>query len=395
MTDCPVKNMSSGLYVHIPVCLSKCKYCGFYSVQGMSRNDVTRLVECLCREMETAESDWTSFDTVYFGGGTPSLLESDHLKRLIHTIRTRFVLQDDSEITMEINPGDVSIEKLEYWLEYGINRFSLGVQSLDPATLRFLGRRHDQDQALAAIERLRDLSGKPDGAGGQQHGHRPVTYSVDLMMGVPGTCFRTYRETLRMVLDYRPPHLSCYQLSVEPGTPMAADVAAGTVRAATEHREAAQFAWTHDELTCHGYQHYEVSNYAIGENAVSRHNLKYWFRAGYLGIGPSAHSCNGDKRWWNTRSLEEYCRRIDTGQPPVSGYENIDSRTAYIEKVFLGLRTRWGLDPLDMSTAERFVCEISRLVRTGFLEEKDLRIRPTKKGLAMADAVAERLVACL
>jgi oxygen-independent coproporphyrinogen III oxidase len=356
---------------------------------------MTRLVECLCREMESAGSEWTSFDTVYFGGGTPSLLDSDHLKRLTHTIRTRFALQADSEITMEINPGDVSVEKLEHWLECGVNRFSLGVQSLDPDALRFLGRRHDRDQALAAVDRLHGLSGEQGETNRQRHGRAPVTYSVDLLMGIPGQDDRSYRDTLRKIIEYRPPHLSCYQLSVEPGTPLAADVVAGTVRGAMEHVEAAQFAWTHEYLNRNGYRHYEVSNYALGESAVSRHNLKYWFRARYLGIGPSAHSCNGGKRWWNTRNLADYCRRIDTRHSPVSGYEHIDSKTALIEKVFLGLRTRWGLDTEDTVTGEPFAREISRLVRTGFLVEKDLRLRPTMKGLAMADAVAERLVACL
>ncbi|MGB3976793.1 MAG: radical SAM family heme chaperone HemW [bacterium] len=397
MNDLPDRDTLPGLYIHIPICLSKCRYCGFCSAQNVSEDAVIRLMDCLCREMEMSGSEWTVFDTVYWGGGTPSLLKRKHVERLMRTIKTRFDLRDGAEITMEINPGDVSEDNLSMWVENGFNRFSLGVQSLDPNVLRFLGRRHDRDQALTALERLQSISTGINNLSDEDGNLKPVTYSVDLLMGIPGQRFGIYKKTVQTVCEYAPHHLSCYQLTIEPGTPLAEDTASGNVKMVSEKIEADQFEWTHDYLSEHGYRHYEVSNYALGNGHVSRHNLKYWIRTKYLGIGPSAHSFNGEQRWWNIGHLQNYCHRIEKQDTAVLGREQIDDRMERVEKLFLSLRTQWGLNLFEeIKHNKAMIDQVFELVQGGFLVlGGDNYIYPTKKGLSMADAVAERLVACL
>ncbi len=396
MTDLPQGESLPGLYIHIPICLSKCRYCGFFSTLKVSEDAVTRMVDCLCREIEMSANEWKEFDTVYWGGGTPSLLGRAHVERLMHAIEARFLVLDDAEMTIEVNPGDVTEDNVNMWIENGFNRFSLGVQSLDPKALQFLGRRHDQDQALAALERFRHTSARTSDLSRKDINVKLVTFSVDLLMGIFGQTFGSYKKTLQTICEYAPHHLSCYQLSVESGTPLAEDVASGTVKTISKKAEADQFEWTHDYLSERGYRHYEISNYALGEKYVSHHNLKYWFRSKYLGIGPSAHSFNGKERWWNVDHLQTYCHLIDSLETPISGREQIDQRMEWVEKLFLSLRTQWGLSKLEIESNKAMMEQVSELVQGGFLVfGSDDSIYPTKKGLAMADAVAERLVACL
>ena len=280
-----------GLYIHIPFCIRKCAYCGFYSVTDLTR--IPDFLAALRREMNLNKGVYREFDTVYIGGGTPSVLAAADLERLIGDIRTAFTITSDAEITLEANPGDITAGLLATLRRAGVNRLNIGCQSFDDETLAFLGRRHQSRQALEAIRLARD-------AGFDNLG-------IDLIYGLPGpsgNAFAVWLDTLRTTLSLHPEHLSCYQLTVEADTPLAALRQEGRIIFPDDDLQAQYFFRTAEILEEAGYRHYEVSNFARGDRFHSRHNSKYWDHSPYLGLGPAAHSFDGRQRRWNHRSLD-------------------------------------------------------------------------------------------
>ena len=363
-----------GLYVHVPFCSAICPYCDFAVVTG-ARDRRKRYVEHLLRELE-ARNELTGFDTVYFGGGTPSLLDSDDL----HRIRERASLAADECVFLEANPEDVTESSVARWRELGVSTLSLGIQSFDDDALSFLGRRHTASQAHAAIETARRAGFE--------------TLSIDLIFGLPDKSLRTWQRTLDHTLAHEPDHISCYQLTIHEKTLFGRKQREGKIREASNDAQAELLRETHRALAGAGYTGYEVSNFARGAEHRSKHNEKYWDHTPYLGIGPSAHSFDGRTRSWNTRSLLSWQKQIDSGASAIEGHESLDDDALLLETIMLRLRTRDGLD-FD-NVAERFHVDllqcnrelVDRLCDEKLVELSGRCLRPTVEGLAVADSLA-------
>jgi oxygen-independent coproporphyrinogen-3 oxidase len=366
---------NAGLYIHVPFCRSKCAYCDFYSITDNSH--VERYLHALTREMAFYRDFAPCFDTVYIGGGTPSCLPPRQLAEILRNVRDNFVLAPDSEITIEINPGDVDETWMRKLHDTGINRVSIGVQSFDDKILGFLGRRHDGRDGRLAIEAARK-------AGFQNLG-------IDLIYGVPGQSFELWQETMETALGFEPEHLSCYELTLEEGTSLHHRINNGETGLPGEEEGYRFFSMTSDFLEGRGYTHYEVSNFARHRSLVSRHNCKYRDHTPYLGLGPAAHTFQGNRRWWNHRSLERYVRDVEDGFPPLGGKENLAPDELCLEALYFVFRTIQGIHGPDFT--ERYGMDLLRekgpalrcLRDEGLVILEGNCLAPTRKGLALAD----------
>jgi putative oxygen-independent coproporphyrinogen III oxidase len=359
----------AGLYVHVPFCRSKCPYCHFYSTTSLGL--IPDWLEAVKKEALLYQGLFSSFDTVYFGGGTPSLLSPIALGDLLDFFQALFRLSSDCEITLEANPGDLDRETTRELRKTGINRLSLGVQSFFEEDLIFLGRRHRVADAVQAIEAGRT-------AGFENLG-------IDLIFGLPGQTGSRWPEALALALSLRPEHISAYQLTPEEGTPLGKEVAQGRVRLWEEEESAQTFLETSRILESQGYLHYEVSNFARSEDRISRHNRKYWQQAPYLGLGPSAHSFLNRRRWWNPTSLEEYLNRLGGGEKPAAGEEFLSPDQMRMESLLLGFRNREGvaMDQLRLNPARRAV--LAELESSQKINRQKNRLIPTPRGYLLAD----------
>jgi putative oxygen-independent coproporphyrinogen III oxidase len=372
----PVTENLPGLYIHIPFCQSKCPYCDFYSVTNPGL--VPAYLTALEAEARLYREQFPAFDTLFLGGGTPSWLDPKPLAQVLQTVRRYFVLAPNAEITLEANPDDISPEKLRLWKDLGINRLSLGVQSFDEAELRFLGRRHTAAQTRAALELIR-------AAGFSNLG-------LDLIYGLPGQTMAAWRRTLKTALRHNPEHLSCYQLTLAPDTPMGRKAAAGRITLPDEETQRQFFLTTSQFLTAQGYLHYEVANFARqGSQAgglghyCCRHNLKYWRHVPYLGLGPGAHSFQGRRRWWNLSSVEQYGAAWHAGRPPLAGQETLTSEQIRLETLFLGFRTREGVSQAALRAHPGWEDILRELIKAGLVRVEGQRVAATARGLVVAD----------
>jgi oxygen-independent coproporphyrinogen III oxidase len=382
-----------GLYLHIPFCLSKCPYCGFYSI--VQPGSVESFIQALLEEIRIVGSqmlplpsgerdgvraDSRTFDTVYFGGGTPSLLRPEHFEIILKQINRYFNLTYEIEITFEANSGDSDLEYFKDIFSLGINRLSLGVQSFHEKILKFLGRRHTGSQARKAIEDTRRAGFKNIG--------------LDLIYGIPGQDIDSWLETLEIAVAYSPEHLSCYELTIEENTPFALEVQKGTFPLPDEETQREFFIRTSEFLEAKGYIHYEVSNFARGEEYLSRHNQKYWDHTSYLGLGPSAHSFDGARRWWNHRSVEKYLASIERGILPIESFEDLTREQKMLEEIYFGMRTRKGIDLKRFRQKFGVDLEVEKAKTLSLLKEEGLItiqngvLSPTRAGLAVADRLA-------
>ena len=373
-----MRMMQPGLYIHVPFCEKKCAYCNFYSVTTLS--DMPAYVKAILEEISLYANDYDQFDTIYIGGGTPSLLTAAAFSDILLHVRTTFTIDPEAEITVEANPADVHPPFLNALRQAGVNRLNLGVQSFDEGVLRFLARRHTSGQALQGISQAR-------AAGFDQIG-------LDLIYGIPGQTHLSWKDTLSRALAFEPEHLSCYELSLEGDTPLAHRHRQGHFRLPDDDGLADLFMITSEMLEDAGYRHYEVSNFARTDRFKSRHNQKYWRHVPYLGLGPAAHSFCGQKRWWNHRSLNQYLSDIRQHRRPVADSEQLTPSQARLEACFLGLRTREGVPVAYLSTPPKDPSRpaqeeiLNHLVRQGFIVVQDGFIRPTRRGLAVADRLA-------
>jgi len=368
-----------GLYIHIPFCLSKCLYCDFYSSTFLSA--LPRFLDALFKEMEMYRNRFNPFDTVYIGGGTPSLLSPQQLENILVRIRENFDLISDSEVTVETNPADLDRSYLESIREIGINRINIGVQSFDQKVLNFLGRRHSLIQAFSAVEASRK-------AGLHNIG-------LDLIYGVPDQNIDSWLDTLKQAVAFSPEHLSCYQLTLEAKTPLGKRYRAGEISIPGEELQYEFFMKTSQFLEDAGYVHYEVSNFARGAELASRHNQKYWDHSPYLGLGPSAHSFRDNRRWWNHRSVDQYITAINAGNLPIEETEILTMEQLRLEALCLGLRTKKGVYLEDFKN--RYDCDLfaekkkmlDKLQEEGLISIQDGRLYPTPTGLAVADSLSQ------
>ena len=360
-----------GLYLHIPFCRSKCRYCDFYSVASSAA--IPAWLEAVKSEVLLYQEQFPDFDSLYLGGGTPTILGERELAALMACLRKHFTFSPDSEITIEANPDDLSTDKLKAFEGLGINRISLGVQSLDDRDLQYLGRSHSAKQALKALAMIRSCGFAEVG--------------VDLMYGLEGQSIPGWKRTMDQVLEFRPEHLSCYQLTIEASTPLGKLKAAGQVRAIGEKWETAFFVFTSRYLEKHGYRHYEISNFARNRETMCRHNRKYWKHVPYLGLGPSAHSFQAGSRWWNVRSIQQYCRLLAAGKAPVEASEALTQAQLDLEALALGLRTSDGVALHAPGGRLRSGKALEELQKTHLVTVNNGRIQPTRKGFLVADSL--------
>jgi oxygen-independent coproporphyrinogen-3 oxidase len=365
----------AGLYIHVPFCRSKCAYCDFYSITD--HGTVNAWLEALSLEMGMYRGFAPAFDTVYVGGGTPSCLPAERLAEMLRQLRSAFPVVPWAETTVEVNPGDVDDDFLRRLREAGFNRVSIGVQSFDDDILSTLGRRHNGREGLEAIEWAR-RSGFDN-------------LSVDLIYGVPGQSLGLWRRTMETALDFRPEHLSCYELTVERGTPLHRRVKAGQATPLGEEEGYRFFSTTSAFLEDNGYDHYEVSNFARAESLISRHNHKYWDHTPYLGLGPAAHSFRGNLRWWNHRDVGRYVCDARSGRKPAEGLEELSQEELRTEALYFGFRTKRGIHGpafrdrygLDLFRAEGAALGVMR--EEGLIRLDGEVLTPTRRGLALAD----------
>jgi oxygen-independent coproporphyrinogen-3 oxidase len=384
-----------GLYIHIPFCVRKCSYCGFYSVTDRSLIPAFR--SALRREMALYRGWAASFDTLYIGGGTPSALPEGVLEGLIADIRTAFTIATDAEITVEANPADITESLLASLRRSGVNRLNIGIQSFNDASLALLGRRHTALQAIGAVYRAREagfenigldlIYGLPSSPAGGTNGDM-MPHRVPI-----GSPPATWLATLNTAIGLNPDHLSCYQLTLERGTPLAERCRCGELILPDESRQADFFLRTAEILEERGYCHYEVSNFAR-PGRESRHNSKYWNHGPYLGLGPAAHSFSGRERRWNRSSIDAYIDNLESGREPIESRENLSDEQLRLETLFLGFRTRRGicLETFKVRYGRDLLADkrdmVERLSGEGLVEISDGFLRPTRAGMAVADSLA-------
>jgi oxygen-independent coproporphyrinogen-3 oxidase len=367
-----------GLYIHIPFCLSKCPYCDFYSVSSISM--LPAFLEVLFKEMELYRGMIGPCDTVYIGGGTPSILNPRQLEAILKRVRENFQLLPNPEITLETNPADLDQASLASIRALGINRLTIGCQSFDQAILAFLGRRHSANQAVNAIEAARSAGF--------------TNIGLDLIYGIPGQGIDAWMDTLRRALSFAPEHLSCYQLTVEPGTLLGISYRQGAFSLPDEILQHEFFIKTAAMLEDAGYVHYEVSNFARDMTLASRHNQKYWDHTPYLGLGPGAHSFSANRRWWNYRSVDRYITALTSGRLPVEASEGLTREQLQLEALYLGLRTKKGIHLQDYAARYRYDLltqkgdRLTTLQDEGLIAIEDGYLYPTRAGLAVADSLA-------
>lgn len=324
-------NPPAGIYIHIPFCIKKCLYCDFYSITDLSlQDDFLKALDCEI----AATQNRLPVDSLYIGGGTPSILTAHQVGRIIERVHRQFNLDVSAEITLEVNPGTVTLESLKTYRQCGVNRVNIGVQSFQDFFLHLLGRMHTAFEAKEAIRCART-------AGFDQIG-------MDLIYGIPGQGPKTWIADLKQAVSYDPEHLSCYMLTCEPETPLDRMRHRNEFKAMADEDVCGLFETTVSELAEKGYPLYEISNFAKkGSDYTdinrSRHNQKYWTGSSYLGFGPSAHSYLSPVRYRNHRSIKTYLTDINNGILPVAEKETLTMEQQLMEIIFLGLRTQEGI----------------------------------------------------
>jgi oxygen-independent coproporphyrinogen-3 oxidase len=377
-----------GLYIHIPFCEKKCVYCDFYSIEGSRMTG--NFLESLSREINLYAQlgrGGVVFDTVYFGGGTPSLLSPSAIAGILDALHRKFQIAKTAEITLEVNPGTVDSEKLREFRQTGVNRLSIGIQSFHDHALKFLGRIHSAEEAKACVRLAQEV------------GYDNV--SLDLIYALPGQDLRDCEDNLSTAISLSPQHISAYSLIVEEGTPLARMVGRGDVHPASEQVEAEMYLLTMEYLAAQGFEHYEVSNYAR-RGFHSRHNSLYWSHDSYLSFGPSAHSFwSGEPflrptRWWNVASIGRYCGMLAREERPIQGEETLTEKDLLTEEIFLGLRSgRIDNQRLKVeygtSLVERSAQKLERFIEQRLLTIDRGIVRLTPKGFLFCDGIALEL----
>lgn len=371
----------AGLYLHVPFCDRVCPYCDF-AVRTGDRARKRRFVEGLVAEIGLWADFGTPFDTIYLGGGTPSALDPDDVGRILTAARERLVVAPDAGVFMEVNPEHVTRESAAAWAALGVRTLSLGVQSFDADALRFLGRAHDPARARRAVELAHEAGFE--------------TVALDLIYGLPGQDEAAWRRDLDAALGLRPHHLSCYQLTIHERTRFGLLERRGSLRQLPDEAQARLFRLTHTELAARGLPAYEVSNFAAAPGHRSRHNVKYWEHAPYLGLGPSAHSYRERHRWWNVRRTDPWHERLERGERPIEDEERLDAPALALEALMLGLRRAEGVDlrlvreRFGVDVAGPNAALIERLRDQGLLTVAGERIVATLDGLAVVESLAAR-----
>jgi len=359
-----------GIYIHIPFCKSRCKYCDFFSTTLLEKRK--EYVDAVIQEWQQRRVD--DIATIYLGGGTPSLLYVAELDRLLKEFRSQTAsLSEVREITLEANPGDLSLEKLKVLRDIGINRLSIGIQSFRNPLLRLMGRRHNARQARQAVRWAK------------QAGFDNI--SIDLIYGLPTQTMLQWSLDVRCAIRLGVQHVSCYCLSYEEGTPLTQMLEKGKIRPASERLQNRMYQFLCRVMERNGYEHYEVSNFAL-PGYRSRHNSNYWNNTPYIGLGAGAHSYDGHIRSWNPSDVDAYIAGITSGTLKREE-EQLTPEQQHIEAVMLALRTKEGV---DVTLVKDKTDKVAQYVRQGLLREQGGRLIATKKGLNILNHIIEDLL---
>jgi oxygen-independent coproporphyrinogen-3 oxidase len=369
---------ATGLYVHIPFCSSRCSYCDFAT--GLYQSELAeRYVAALIEEIRASGYSGASVDTIYFGGGTPSLLAPSQLDRILATLHEQFTIDPKSEITLEINPGSVTREKLDAFRSLGVNRASFGAQTFDDAELAKLGRSHNGADALKTFADLRDAGFD--------------NISFDLIAGLPGQTLEGWQRNIEQFLALSPEHLSFYLLEVHSGTPLAEHIRRGLQPVPDDDLAGLMYRWMLDHASEAGYEHYEISN-LCQPSFHSRHNVKYWSADPYYGFGCSAHSYDGrTRRWSNHRDVLKYVELIENGMAPIVEEQELTETDVRAEALFLGMRLMRGVDvrryqeSFGVDLREQHGADLDRFRKAGLLEFDGDLIRLTRTGALLSNEV--------
>ena len=381
----------AGLYIHIPFCSSRCVYCGFYSTTGLELRD--RYVDAVCRELEVrgekvrkGEGERSALplglskkvSTIYLGGGTPSQLTIEQLKRIFETAYIYNKVENDAEVTIEVNPDDVNTDFAKALRELPVNRISMGAQTFSNERLRFLRRRHNASQVKEAVETFR------------QAGFSNI--SIDLMYGFPNQTLDEWKADIDKALELDVEHISTYCLMYEEGTPLYKLLEQGKVSEIDEELERKMYYTLIERLESAGYEHYEISNFAR-PGYRSKHNSSYWRGIPYIGIGAAAHSFDIKTRSWNVADIRQYIEAMEQGNRPYEE-EVIDDDTRYNDAITVALRTKEGLDLTTLPNHQRQYCiaNAKRHIDANLLKLSDNHLALTKEGLFVSDMVMSDLM---
>ena len=371
----------AGIYLHIPFCTQKCHYCNFFSLA--SKKNTAAFVSAICNEI-VLQKDYLqneSISTIYFGGGTPSLLNNSDLKNIFENVFSTFKIEENAEITLEANPDDLKIDKIRELSDSPINRLSIGIQSFFDDDLQFLNRSHSSDQASEAIFNA--------------HKQGLSNISIDLIYGIPTLTDKKWKENIKIAIDSGVQHISAYSLTVEANTAFDLFIKKGRIKAPEEEQAARQFEILMDTMNNQGFIHYEISNFCK-EGFFSRHNSNYWKQQKYLGLGPSAHSFDLDSRQWNVANLQQYIQSINAGNIPFEK-EILTASQKYNEYIMTGLRTIWGvnLKEVKLKFGEEFLSYLNKnsqkYIADKTMELKENALILTEKGKFLADGIASDL----
>lgn len=379
----------AGLYVHIPFCVSRCIYCGFYSTVGIDKRD--EYLDALQKEIEI-RNEYLNEDinTIYIGGGTPSALSNKQLERLFRIIgkfveeknKCRITENKEFEFTIECNPNDLDDEKIDLLRKSLVNRVSMGVQTFDDSRLKFIKRRHNSAQAKKVFRKLRKAGFS--------------NISIDLMFGFPNQTIDEWGKDIDEAIGLQPEHLSVYSLMIEEGTPLYNLVAAGKVKEIDEEKSLAMYKLLCKKMEENGYEHYEISNFAK-HGCHSRHNSSYWRDIPYMGIGAAAHSYDGHSRQWNISDLNKYIDEIGKGKVSFER-EIIDETTHFNDIITTATRTAEGisLEKIKREFGDKYLNnlmnEAKKHIANGMLEIADNNLRLTKEGVFISDSIMSDLI---
>lgn len=392
LTDNQIKAQSlkniegAGIYIHIPFCKQACHYCDFHFSTSLKKKD--ELIQALITEIDLRKNELkdTTVETIYFGGGTPSLLSAHELKLIIHAVYENYRVSSNPEITLEANPDDLisaqhaSRTIFEDYKSFGVNRLSIGIQSFFEADLNLMNRAHNSEEAKIAL---------------QEATKHFDNISVDLIYGIPGSTNAQWLENIQTALSFNIPHISSYALTVEPKTALANFIKKGIIDNVDDALAETQFHMLVETLTARGYVHYELSNFGKPEY-FSRNNSAYWQGKSYLGIGPSAHSFNGYERGWNIRNNTKYISALAEKKLPVE-IEKLSKTDQYNEYIMTGLRTIWGVSlekiehDFGLGFKELLLKEAEKHIKKNLLYLEENILRVTKKGLFLSDGIASDL----
>ncbi|MDM8534582.1 radical SAM family heme chaperone HemW [Clostridiaceae bacterium HSG29] len=372
-----------GIYIHIPFCKSKCIYCDFVSVTNQSLTD--KYFDYLLKEIEMYKEVLNQFKvvTIYFGGGTPSLVDALYIEKVVNKIKEYTDLNDILEFTIEVNPGTLNREKLEVYKKVGINRISIGLQSTNNNTLKMLGRIHDYDEFLDSYNLIREV------------GFNNV--SVDLMFGLPGQTVEMFESSIDKVIKLNPEHISAYSLKVEESTKLYKLIKKGVLEEPNEEIDRVMYELLIDKLSENKYNLYEISNFSKNE-FESKHNMIYWERENYLGLGLAAHGFIDNKRYGNVISFNEYFNIIDNEIKPVEETSVISEEECLFEEVMLGLRLSKGInykklnEKYNIDFIKDHNQEVIELLEEKMIEMNNESIWITKKGMSVSNAIITKII---